>query len=64
MGDLLELKAELVRHRVRQRELAQYLQISESHLSDILNSIKPVDSELYHQIRIAFEALVEKHRHT
>lgn len=53
MNDLLELKAEMVRHRIRQRQVARYLDIGESYLSDVLNAVRPVDSDIKRRIREA-----------
>jgi transcriptional regulator with XRE-family HTH domain len=58
MNDLLELKAQMVRHRIRQRQVAGLLNIGESRLSDILNGLRPIDSDLRRRIRQAIEDLV------
>jgi hypothetical protein len=60
LNDLLELKAEMVRQRIRQRQIARLLDIGESCLSDILNGIRPVDSEMKKRIRDAIDDLAGK----
>ena len=58
--NLLDLKADMVRIRIRQRHVAVMLDISESRFSDILNGYKPVDSSLQRQIREAIEKLIDQ----
>lgn len=60
MSDLIELKAEMVRRRVRQRQVAKQLEISEGYLSDVLNGVKPVDSELKQAIAKVIDELSSK----
>jgi len=57
MNDCLELKVEMVRCRIRQHQVAKLLDISESYLSDILNAVKPVDSDMKRRIRKAIDVL-------
>jgi transcriptional regulator with XRE-family HTH domain len=59
MTDLIELKAEMVRRRVRQRQVAKRLEISEGYLSDVLNGVKAVDSELRRAISEAIKELAD-----
>jgi len=58
---LLDLKAEMVRHRIRQRQVAALLGLSEGRLSDILLGVKPVDSDMVRRIREAIETLKSQH---
>lgn len=55
--DLLELKAEMVLRRVRQRQVAVRLGISESQFSDMLNGYRAVDSDLKRRIREIIDEL-------
>jgi len=58
VNDLLELKAQMVLHCIRQRQVARVLNIGESHLSDLLSGVRPINSDLRRRIRQAIEDLV------
>ena len=57
-----ELKLEMVRHRIRQRQVAALLGISEPRLSDLLNGFKPIDSSRKREIRDAIHELAGRTR--
>lgn len=57
MNEMLEIKAEMVRRRIRQRSVARHLGISEAYLSDLLNGIRAVDSQTKKEIRTTIESL-------
>ena len=58
---LLDLKAEMVRNRIKQRQVAARLELSEGRLSDILLGVKPVDADMVRRIREAIEVLKIQH---
>jgi len=55
--DSLELKSLLVLRRIKQRDLARYLGLSPSRLCDLLNAVRPIDSDVQRRIREAIETL-------
>lgn len=61
MMECLDLKIEMCRRRIKQREVAAQIGISESRLSDLLTGFRPVDSEMKRRIREAVRTLAHKH---
>lgn len=61
-SNLLDLKAEMVRNRVRQREVAALLGICESRLSDILNGFRAVDSGTRRAISEIVRQIIEQRK--
>lgn len=62
MVDLMEIRIELLKRGITQRQLALHLGVSDSYLSDILRSIKPVNSDLIREIKQAIEDLSQNRK--
>ena len=57
MSEQLEIRLELMKRGLTQRQIALYLGLSDSYVSDILRSIRPVGSDILRDIRQAINEL-------
>ena len=57
MSELIDIKIDLLKRGLTQRQLALHLGVSDSYISDILRSIRPVGNEIIQEIRRAIGEL-------